>query len=47
MKFVKNFPKFQECLLFMASSTLPQSLQEAAVTICSEKFGCSSQESLP
>ena len=31
----------------MAISTLPQNLQEAAVTICSEKFGCTSQESLP
>ena len=31
----------------MATSTLPQHLQEAAVTICSEKFGCPSQESLP
>ena len=32
MKFVKNFPKFQEYLLFMAN------LKEAAVTISSEKF---------
>ena len=47
MKFVKIFPKFQEHLLFMATSTLPQNFQEAAVTICSEKFGCPSQESLP
>ena len=47
MKFVKFFPKFQEHLLLMATSTLPQNLQEAAVTICSEKFGCPSQESLP
>ena len=47
MKFVKMFPKFQEHLFFMANSTLPQNLQEAAVTICSEKFGCPSQESLP
>ena len=47
MKFVKNFPKFQEHLLFMATSTLPQNLQETAVTICSEMFGCPSQESLP
>ena len=31
----------------MATSTLPQNLQEAAVTICSEKFRCPSQESLP
>ena len=31
----------------MAISTLPQNLQEAAVTICSEKFGCPSQENLP
>ena len=31
----------------MATSTLPQSLQEAAVKIYSEKFGCPSQESLP
>ena len=47
MKFVKIFPKFQEHLSFMATSTLPQNLQEAAVTICSEKFGCPSQERLP
>ena len=31
----------------MATSTLPQNLEEAAVTICSEKFGYPSQESLP
>ena len=31
----------------MTTSTLPQNLQEAAVTICSEKFGCSSQGPLP
>ena len=31
----------------MTTSTLPQNLEEAAVTICSEKFGCHSQESLP
>ena len=47
MKSVKFFPKFQEHLLFMATSTLPQNLEEAAVTICSEKFGYPSQESLP
>ena len=47
MKFVKFFPKFQEHLLLMATSTLPQNLQETAVTICSEKFGCPSLESLP
>ena len=47
MKFVKIFPKFQEHVLLMATSTLPQNLQEAAVTICSKKFGCLSQESLP
>ena len=46
MKFVKFFPKFQEHLLLMATSTLPQNLQGAAATICSEKFGCPSQESL-
>ena len=46
MKFVKIFRKFQEHLLFMATSTLPQNLQEAAVAICSETFGCPSQESL-
>ena len=44
---VKIFPKFQEHSLFMATSTLPQNLQEAVVTICPEKFGCTSQESLP
>ena len=43
----KNFSKISRTLLFMATSTLPQNLQEAAVTICSEKFGCPSQESLP
>ena len=43
----KIFPKFQKHLLYMATFTLPQNLQEAAVTICSEKFGCPSQESLP
>ena len=31
----------------MATSTLPQNLQEAAVTICSENFECPSEESLP
>ena len=31
----------------MATFTLPQNLQEAAVTICSEKFEYLSQESLP
>ena len=46
MKFVKNFPKFQEHVLVMATSTLPQNLQEAAVIICSEKSGCPSQKSL-
>ena len=30
----------------MATSTLLQNLQEAAVTICCEKFGCPSLESL-
>ena len=30
--------KFQEHLLFMATSTLPQNLQEAAVIICSENI---------
>ena len=47
MTFVKSFPKFQENILFMATSTLPQNLQEAAFAICSEKFKCPSQESLP
>ena len=46
MKFVKIFRKFQEHLLFMATSRLPQNLQEAAVAICSETFECPSQESL-
>ena len=46
MRFVKIFRKFQEHLLFMATSRLPQNLQEAAVAICSETFGCPSQESL-
>ena len=31
----------------MATSTFPLNLQEAAITICSEKFACPSQESLP
>ena len=44
---VKLFPKFQEHPLFMATSTLPQNLQDAVVTIFPEKFGCPSQESLP
>ena len=43
----KVFPKFQKHLLYMATSTLLQNLQKAAVTICSERFGCPSQESLP
>ena len=47
MKFVKIFPIFQEHLLFMANSTLMQNLKEAAVTICSEKFGSPSRESFP
>ena len=47
MKFINFFLKFQERFLNMATSTLPQNLQEEAVTICSEKFGCPSQESLP
>ena len=47
MKFINFFLKFQERVLNMATSTLPQNLQEEAVTICSEKFGCPSQESLP
>ena len=47
MTFVKSFPKFQENILFMATSSLPQNLQEATFAICSEKFGCPSQESLP
>ena len=47
MKFAKFFPKFQKHHLFITTSTLPQNLQQAAVTICSEKFGCPSQEILP
>ena len=47
MKFVNIFQKFQEHLLFIATSILRQKLQEAAVTIRSENFGCPSQESLP
>ena len=31
----------------MATSTLLQNLEEAAATMCSEKFGYPSQESLP
>ena len=42
----KIFPKFKTHLLYMVTSTLRQNLQEAAVTICSRKFGCPSQESL-
>ena len=41
----KVFSKISRTPLIMA--TLPQNLQEAAVTICSENFGCPSQESLP
>ena len=37
----------QKHLLFMATSTMLQNLQEAAIKICSEKFGCPSQQSLP
>ena len=37
-KICKIFPKFQKHLLYMATSTLPQNLQEAAVTICSENL---------
>ena len=40
------FPKFLKHLLYMATSTLLQNLQEAAAAICSKKFGCPSQESL-
>ena len=40
----KVFSKISRTPLIMA--TLPQNLQEAAVTICSENFGCPSQESL-
>ena len=47
MKLVKDFPKFQEHLQFMSTSILQQNLQEATVTICFAKFGCSSQVSLP
>ena len=44
----KNPPvTLHEHLLYMATSTLPENLQEAAVTICSEKFGCLSQKPLP
>ena len=43
----KNFSKISKTPPTMANSTLSQNLQEAAVTICSEKFGCPSQESLP
>ena len=42
----KIFAKFQKCILYMATSTLPPNLQEAAVTICSEKFGCPLHKSL-
>ena len=41
----KVFSKISRTPLIMA--TLPQNLQEAAVTICSENFGCPSQERLP
>ena len=43
----KNCSKISRTILFRATSALLQNLQEAAVTICSEKFGCPSQESLP
>ena len=43
----KNCSKISRTILFRATSALLQNLQEAAVTICSEKFGCTSQESLP
>ena len=41
----KVFSKISRTPLIMA--TLPQNLQEAAVTICSENFECPSEESLP
>ena len=37
----------QKHLLFMATSTMLENLQEAAIKTCSEKFGCPSQQSLP
>ena len=43
----KNCSKISRTILFTATSALLQNLQEAAFTICSEKFGCPSQESLP
>ena len=43
----KSFPKFQKRPWYIATSILPQNVQETAVTICSKKFGCPSQESLP
>ena len=47
MKFSKIFQKFQEHLLLTVTSTLPQNLEEAAVTMCSKKSGWPSQKSLP
>ena len=47
MKFKKKNSQISRTPLIHGTSTLTQNLQEAAVTICSEKFGCPSQESLP
>ena len=43
----KSFPKFQKHLWYIPTSILQQIVQETAVTICSEKFGCPSQKSFP
>ena len=47
MKFVKNSPKFQEDLLFRATFTYPQNLQESAVIESYKKFKFPSEEYLP
>ena len=43
MKFVNIFKKFQEQLLFIATSILRQKLQKVAVTKSSEKLECPSE----
>ena len=43
----KTFSKISKTPLIHGHFTLPQNLQEAAVTLCSENFENPSQESLP
>ena len=43
----KDFSKISRTPLKHGHFHIAANLQEAAITICSEKFGCPSQESLP